>query len=694
MANTKSNDLLIEIGTEELPARGLDALSQAFTQRIASGLEKAELSFTQIKSFCSPRRLAVLIYELTPFQPDRVNTKRGPAKTQAYDASGAPTEILKRFAEASGVGVDQLTLHETPKGAWIVLEQKETGKTAEALIPNIVREALQTLPLPKRMRWNSSDESFIRPVHWVVLMLANKVLPATYFNIPSDSKTRGHRFHCLPPITIDSPQQYEALLHSPGFVVADFQKRKTDIRNQLLQAASKQNAIPILEEDLLEEVTGLVEWPVVMLGKFSAEFLELPREVLITSMQVHQKCFAVEDTKTKKLLPYFLITSNIASIDPTCVIHGNECVMSARLSDAAFYKVFDQKISLRDRRENLKQVIFQQGLGSLWDKCLRISELSAHIAPLIHANPTDTQRASQLCKTDLLTQMVKEFPELQGVMGKYYALHDKESEAVAIAIEEHYHPRFAEDSLPTTPEGIALALADRIDTLVGLFGLGKRATGDKDPFALRRQALGVLRILIEKHLDLDLLQLLKFTQQQYSQQNVTLPSPGFIEALMDFCYERLRAWTTESNISSRVFDAVLENRPTSPDDFNRRLLAVNSFRMMPEAESLAQANKRVKNILAKTEPLTGEVEIKLIKEAAEKSLLAALINKEAEIAPFMQQKQYENALRSLAELKVPVDAFFDQVMVMVDDAPLRNNRLKLLNRLRALFLEIADISVL
>lgn len=693
MSYTKCNDLLIEIGTEELPARGLDPLSQAFTQLIAAGLKKAELTFTQIKPFCSPRRLAVLVSELSPFQPDRMNIKRGPAKAQAYDATGEPTEILKRFAKASGVTLDQLKIQETPKGAWIVLEQKERGKTAVELIPNIVKEALHALPLPKRMRWNSFDESFIRPVHWIVLMLANKLIPACYFNINTGTETKGHRFHCLPPIPMADPQDYESLLLNPGYVIADFQKRKTEISNQLLKIAAKQNATPIQDEDLLEEVTGLVEWPVVMLGKFSAEFLQLPKEVLITSMQVHQKCFAIED-KEKKLLPCFLITSNIASIDPDCVIKGNECVMDARLSDAAFYKKLDQQTSLRDRRENLKHVVFQQGLGSLWDKCNRIAKIATYIAPHIGANLEDTQIASDLCKTDLLTQMVKEFPELQGVMGKYYALDDKEPKRVAVAIEEHYHPRFAQDSLPTTPEGIAIAVADRIDTLVGLFGLGKRPSGDKDPFALRRQALAVLRIMIEKQLNLDLFELFSYAELQYGHQGVALPTPSFIPELMEFCYERLRAWAAEGDISTRVFDAVLENKPTSPYDFNRRLLAVNSFRIMPEAESLAQANKRVKNILAKTQVAPGEIDIKLIREDAEKNLLAALINKEAEISPFMQQKQYEQALRSLASLKEPVDGFFDKVLVMVDDVGLRNNRLKLLNRLRALFLEIADISVL
>lgn len=701
------SDLLIEIGTEELPAKGLEALSQAFGQRVTACLEKAELTFTQIKCFASPRRLALLVSELSPFQPDRMITKRGPAQIQAYDSEGKPTEVLLRFAKACNTEPEKLKLQETPKGAWVVLEQKETGKSAEVLIPAILQDALNTLPLPKRMRWDSLEESFIRPIHWVVLMLDNKRIPAKYFNIDTGIQSRGHRFHCEKPIEISKPNAYEDDLYAKGQVIVDFQKRKASIQSQIKKICEQQNIQPILEENLLEEVTGLVEWPVVLLGNFSPEFLELPREALITSMQVHQKCFPVENTEGKVLAKFF-ITSNIASLNPQSVIEGNERVMKARLADAVFYYRKDKETTLESRRDSLKKVIFQQGLGSLWDKSNRIAKLAAFIAPLIGADEEATRRAAELCKTDLLTDMVGEFPELQGIMGKYYAKNDKESEVVASAIQEHYLPRFAQDSLPESKEGIAIALADRIDTLVGLFGLGKRPTGDKDPFALRRQAFAVLRLMVEKELKLDLLTLINESANFYvfgalelskepktaEMKMVTFGSGEFFPELMDFCFERLRAWTQESDISTRVFDAVLEKRPTSPYDFHRRLLAVNSFKILPEAESLAQANKRVRNILAKTDVPSGDIDLTLLNEDAEKNLMTALVMKETEVAPLIEQKQYEAALQRLAALKDPVDAFFDKVMVMVEDLPLRDNRLKLLNRLRALFLEIADISVL
>lgn len=698
------NDLLVEIGTEDLPAKGLETLNQAFSERIAAGLEKAELSFTKIQTFATPRRLAVIVSEVSPFQPDRVTSKRGPAKAQAYDDTGNPTEVLLRFAKACNVSPKALTLQETPKGAWLVLEQKEVGKSANLLIAGIVQEALNTLPLLKRMRWDNRDDSFIRPIHWVVLKLGNEFIPAEYFGIPSGTTTRGHRFHCPSPVEITSIDHYESLLAKTGFVIADFQKRKTAIRQQMLDICSDLNASPVLDENLLEEVTGLVEWPVVLLGKFSEEFLTLPKEVLITSLQMHQKCFAVMD-KSSKLLPKFLITSNIASLDPPCVIEGNECVVSARLKDAVFFYKVDLETSLETRREDLKNVTFLQNLADikitgksvaadLWHKSRRIEYIAKFIAEKLGADKKIAARASELCKTDLLTNMVGEFPELQGIMGKYYALHSQEPEAVAKAIEEHYHPRFAQDTLPESLEGCAIALADRIDTLVCLFAIGKRPSGDKDPFAMKRQAFAILRILIEKKLNLNLLELIDEARAAFTGDRTLALNSDFVPELMDFCFERLRAWTLEQNITPQVFNAVLEQRPSSPYDFYRRLLAVNNFRILPEAESLAQANKRVKNILSKTVMPAGEVDISLLQEDAEKDLMAIVIDKEAETSPLMEKQQYEATLNSLAALKDPVDTFFEKVMVMCDDTKLRDNRLKLLNRLRALFLRIADISVL
>lgn len=689
--------LLIELGTEELPAKGLLTLSEAFLQRVSACLEKAGLVYSDIQGFVTPRRLAVLVSNVSPFQPDRIITKRGPAKTQAFNEKGEPTEVLLRFAKACNVAADKLTVQETPKGAWVIFEQKERGKSSAELIPDLVEEAIHTLPLPKRMRWGTSgDKFFIRPVHWVVLMLGDTLIKAQYFGINSETATRGHRFLCPTPIQLLKPTDYENVLNNPGKVIANFHKRKEEIRRQMLNVVASlgsQTAEIVLDEDLLDEVTGLVEWPVVLLGSISKEFLELPREVLITTLQTHQKCFALQNKNDKNatLLPNFLIISNINSIDPNCVINGNECVVHARLADAAFYDKVDQETTLSSRREKLKQVVFQHGLGSLWDKTERIKQLSQKIASIITADQSITLRAAELCKSDLLTNMVLEFPELQGVMGKYYALHDKEPIAVAVAIQEHYHPRFAQDVLPSSKEGVCLALADRIDSLVGIFGIGKRPSGEKDPYALRRQALAILRIMIEKELPLDLLELFIQSADTYGK---LLPNRDFIQDLLDFCFERLRAWVQEQDITVRMFNAVLETRPTSPYDFYQRLLAVYGFSFMPESKSLAEANKRVRNILSKTTVPTTELDIMLLKEEAEKDLMMVLVAKEEEIAPLMQQKKYKQALTALASLKEPVDTFFDKVMVMVEDPILRDNRLKLLQRLRNLFLKIADISEL
>jgi glycyl-tRNA synthetase beta chain len=695
---TPKKDLLIEIGTEELPPKSLQPLSQAFVDNLSKGFQGVSLAFDSMESFATPQRLAVRINGLSVQQPEQRLLKKGPAKTAAFDDNGNPTQAALGFAAACQTTIGSLHTQDTDKGSFLVFEQMVAGQPAESLISNIVSESLMTLPLPKRMRWGAREDSFIRPIHWVVLifgdLLESQIIPIELFGIQSGNTTRGHRFHHSGDITVSSPKKYEALLETTGKVIADFNKRKKIIHDQLEKAPLTFKAKAFIDPILLDQVTGLVEWPVILMGKFDPRFLELPQEALISAMQVHQKCFPILDTDGK-LLPKFLIVSNIESTHPDTVIQGNERVMHARLADAEFYYRIDKEIPLAERHENLKKVVFQHGLGSLWDKSNRINRLAIRMSETIKVSPTDCSRAALLCKTDLLTQMVGEFPELQGIMGHYYARLDGESETVANAIEEHYHPRFAQDTLPQSLLGSVIALADRIDTLVGLFGVGKRPTGEKDPFALRRQAMGILRIIIENHLNVDLN--VVFTQSRETYGDYLPADAPIIHPLLDFCFDRLRAWYQEQGMSARVFEAVLAKRPTNPLDFNQRILAVTHFQTLAEAESLSAANKRVGNILTKSNlSISADAVFKteLSQETEEKELNLALINQEKIVKPLLETGNYTEALKSLSTLKKPIDLFFDKVMVMVEDSSLRNNRLTLLNRLRALFLEIADISIL
>lgn len=689
-------NLLIEIGCEELPPKNLHKLQTAFVEHFTRLLKTVDLTFTKTEGFSTPRRLAIRVSDLSLQQPTRHITKRGPAKNAAFDETGKPTKAALGFAESCGVSIETLSLQETDKGAWLVFEKNEPGKTAEQLIPDLLTETLNSLPMGRRMRWGERTDSFIRPIHWVVLLLDHKVIQTEIFGIKSSNLTYGHRFHHPEALSISDPNDYESVLFNKGFVIAHFEKRREKILNEMTKITAEKKCHAIVEEALLDEVTGLVEWPVVLLGSFDKAFLEIPREVLITSMQTHQRCFALENPE-KNLLPHFLLVSNISSKEPSEVIRGNECVISARLSDAVFYYRVDKEIRLEHRMENLKKVRFQKGLGTLWDKSERIAKLAIQIAPKIQADPAHTERAGLLCKTDLLTQMVGEFPELQSIMGRYYALHDSEPTAVAIAIEDHAHPRFAQDTLSTTPEGTAIALADRLDSLVGIFGLGNRPTGDKDPFALRRQALGILRILIEKQYDCDLNELLHIAKEQYIHQEIPLSEIEVVSQVLDFCFDRLRALYQEQSINPRIFEAVFAKRITKPLDFDKRIKAVNHFITLKEAESLAAANKRVHNILSKCDTeIFKDLNVKtdLLQEPAEKTLWSHLSEKEKVVLPLLQTQHYTEALKSLATLREPIDQFFTDVMVMNDDLALRNNRLRLLNRLRSLFLEIADISLL
>ncbi len=681
-------DLLIEIGTEELPPKALRRLSAALAEGIREGLEKAGLGFGDLKPYASPRRLAVLVADLAEAQPDREELRRGPALAAAFDDDGCPTKAAEGFARSCGVAVEALERLETDKGAWLAYRLKQQGRPTTELVPDILDNALKRLPIPKRMRWGSLDVEFVRPVHWVVLLFGDEVIEAEVLGVRTGRETRGHRFHHPGPLYIGEPEAYAPVLETEGRVVADLDARREAIRGQVIEAGRRLGGEALIDEDLLEEVTALVEWPVAVAGGFEERFLEVPAEALISTMQDHQKYFPVVDAKGR-LLPHFITISNIDSRDPEQVRLGNERVIRPRLSDAAFFWEQDRKRPLADRVEQLGDMIFQKKLGTLLDKSRRVSGLAGHIASLIEGDPALAERAALIAKCDLLTQMVYEFPELQGIMGRYYARHDGEPEEVAEALDEQYMPRFAGDELPRTRTGMALALADRLDTLVGIFAIGQAPTGDKDPFALRRAALGVLRILIERGLDLDLEDLLREAAARFDEG---IGAQAVVETVFDFMMDRLRAYYAEAGVPVNTFEAVRARRPTRPLDFDRRLKAVQAFGQRPEAESLAAANKRIGNILRKAEEAIPEqVDETLLKETAERELAREVEAAAAEVEPLLDAGDYGPALDRLAGLKGVVDRFFDEVMVMAEDKALRRNRLALLGRLQGLFLRVADI---
>lgn len=678
------HDFLVELGTEELPPEALKTLSDAFLSGITSGLDAAGITYTTATPFASPRRLAVLISNIQPQQPDRSIEKRGPA-TQA------PEKAVQGFAGSCGVSIDQLEVMETPKGSYYVYRGVEKGQSTAALLPEIISESLHKLPIPKRMRWGSSRTEFVRPVKWLVMLLGDEVVDAEVLGLKAGRKTRGHRFHYNHEIEIMVPADYQQTLLDTGKVIADFAARREIIREQVIREGERIGGTAQIDEDLLDEVTALNEWPVALTGRFEERFLDVPAEALISSMKENQKYFHALDAQGK-LMPYFITLANIESKDPQQVIEGNEKVIRPRLADAAFFFDTDKKQPLEARIEKLKSVVFQQQLGTIYEKTQRIEGLAAAIANLIGGDSQYAQRAASLSKCDLMTDMVFEFTELQGLMGYHYALHDGEAEEVAQALDEQYMPRFAGDSLPSTRTGIALAIADRLDTLTGLFGINQPPTGSKDPFALRRAALGVLRIIVEHKLDIDLHELLSIAVAQHQD----LPAAeGLADRVLDFMLDRFRAWYDDRGISAETFLSVHALRPTSPLDFDRRIDAVNHFRNLPEAATLASANKRVSNILTKQGgDISTDTNPSLLHEQAERELCEQLDAIEREITPLFERGEYRNALERLAQLRQSVDNFFDQVMVMADDEALKLNRLALLARLRRLFLGVADISLL
>ncbi|MCJ2368942.1 glycine--tRNA ligase subunit beta [Aeromonas dhakensis] len=686
---------LVEIGTAELPPKALRSLAEAFADNFKAELTKADLAFGDVEWFASPRRLALKVHELAGEQPSKSVEKRGPAVAQAFDAEGKPTKAAEGWARGNGITVEQAERLVTDKGEWLVHTAKVEGRPAKELLGELVSQALAKLPIPKMMRWGDKTIQFVRPVFTVTLLLDGELVPAHILGIDSARTIRGHRFMGESEFTIDNASQYPQILQERGMVIADFMARKAKIKADAEAAAAAFGGVADLDDALLEEVTALVEWPVVLTANFEEKFLAVPAEALVHTMKGDQKYFPVYD-KNGKLLPKFIFVTNIESKDPSQIISGNEKVVRPRLSDAEFFFKTDLKQTLASRLPRLETVLFQQQLGTVKAKVERIETVAGFIAERISdgdsAVVTQARRAGLLSKCDLMTNMVGEFTDTQGVMGMHYARHDGEDEAVAVALNEQYMPRFAGDALPSGLVACAVALADKFDTLAGIFGIGMLPKGDKDPFALRRAAIGALRIMTEKQLDLDLVELVEEAVRVYGDK---LTNKTVVTDVVDFMLGRFRAAYQDEGIGADVVLAVLARRPTRPLDFDRRVKAVSHFRTLDDALALAAANKRIGNILAKVEgELPTTIKPELLKDASEILLFNHLIRMQVELAPLFAAGDYQAALTRLAALREPVDTFFNEVMVMADDEALKANRLALLNNLRNLFLQVADISLL
>jgi glycyl-tRNA synthetase beta chain len=686
-----SADFLVELGTEELPPKALKNLMASFAETIEANLKAAELSFTAIKPFAAPRRLAVLVENLASETPSKELVVWGPPAAIAFDKEGQPTKAALAFAEKNGIAPSELKAENDGKAEKLVARISAEGKKTVELLEAIVADALAKLPIAKRMKWGAKREEFVRPVHWLVMLFGSDVINASILGLTAGRTTRGHRFHFNNSIDLAKASDYASVLKNTGFVVADFAERGATIKQQVEAEAKKVGGVAVIDPALLDEVTALVEWPVALTGKFEERFLAVPAEALIASMKEHQKYFHVVDVNGK-LKNNFITVANIQSKDPSQIIDGNERVIRPRLSDAAFFFETDKKTTLASLRDRLKTIVFQAQLGTIYDKTERVAGLAKLIAGKLNADAASAERAAQLCKSDLVTNMVGEFDDMQGIAGYYYAVNDGENAEVAAAMNEQYMPRFAGDQLPATTTGAIIALADRLDTITGIFGIGQQPTGSKDPFALRRASIAVLRILVEKNLALDLRDLLTFAKNQH--KNLTV-GDELVEQVLAYMLERFRAFFEDANIPAEVFQSVTAKQLSQPLDINQRVLAVNEFSKLPQAQALAAANKRVSNILAKQNAtLSTEVNAALLQEDAEKTLAAAVSAKAAVVAPLFAAREYTKALAALADLQQPVDAFFDSVMVMSDDPALQQNRLALLQQLRGLFLEVADISYL
>ena len=685
-----TQNFLVEIGTEELPPKALKTLATSFADNVEAELNQAGLTFDKIEWFAAPRRLAVKVLNLATQQPSKEIEKRGPAVSAAFDAEGKPTKAAEGWARGCGITVEQAERIATDKGEWLVHRAKIEGQPTKNLLNGIVANALAKLPIPKPMRWADKTVQFIRPVHTVTLLLGDELIEGEILGVASARTIRGHRFLGEKEFEIQHADQYPQLLREKGSVVADFNERKAEILAKSQAKATALGGVADIEESLLEEVTSLVEYPNVLAAKFEERFLAVPAEALVYTMKGDQKYFPIYD-KDGKLLPHFIFVSNINPEDPTAIIEGNEKVVRPRLTDAEFFFKTDLKQKLIDRLPRLETVLFQQQLGTLKDKTDRIEQLAGEIAKQIGADEAKAKRAGLLSKCDLMTNMVFEFTDTQGVMGMHYARHDGEDEEVAVALNEQYMPRFAGDELPKSLVASAVALADKFDTLTGIFGIGQAPKGSADPFALRRAALGALRIIVEKNLPLDLEDLVKKSTALFGDK---LTNQNVVADVVDFMLGRFRAWYQDEGIAVDVIQAVLARRPTRPADFDARVRAVSHFRTLDSAEALAAANKRVANILAKAEGDIGAIDVALCVEPAEQVLAQSVLSLAKEVQPLIAQGEYTAVLDKLAGLRQPVDNFFDNVMVNAEDAKLRQNRLAILNTLQGLFLQVADISLL
>jgi glycyl-tRNA synthetase beta chain len=686
----RTENLLIEIGTEELPPKSLAKLALAFRDNIDAEFTDNDLSFNRVNWYASPRRLAVIVEDLSEYQADKDVEKRGPAITAAFDQNGEPTKAAQGWARSNGIEVNQAQRLKTDKGEWLLFKAQVKGQAIKQILAAVVEKALKALPIPKPMRWGTKPTQFIRPIHTVTMLFGNELIQGEVLDISSARLVNGHRFHSNVPIELDCADNYLSQLEH-HYVIADHGHRKAIILEQIQTLAKQENAFADINEELLEEVTSLVEWPVALVANFEDSFLAVPKEALIYTMKDDQKYFPLLDEKGQ-LKSRFIFITNIESKDPEIIISGNEKVIRPRLADAEFFFNTDKKQTLVSRLESLKTILFQKQLGTLYEKSERIASMAKSIAVMIGANTEAAYRAGLLCKTDLMTNMVMEFPDIQGVMGMHYARVDGETELVALAQNEQYMPRFAGDNLPSSDVSVCVALADKIDTLVGIFGIGQTPKGDKDPFALRRASIGILRIIVDKSLPLDLVDLVGASILSFGDK---IKTENLEKNVVDFILARFKAWYAEQGIASGVVQAVAVNRPTRPADFAARVEAVKSFSTLESAEALAAANKRVANILAKN-VFKDELSLNkdLLNAPAEIALANSLESVETRIQPMLNQSDYTSALIVLAELRQPIDEFFENVMVMADDESVKRNRLTLLSRLRGLFLCCADISVL
>ena len=687
-----AEDFLVEIGTEELPPKALRTLMVAFGDSLAVAIDEERLSHGEVRAYASPRRLTVLVEGLALAQDDRTVVHKGPPVSVAFDKDGKLMPAGAAFAKKCGVDAADLGRSKSDKGEWLSHEALEGGKAAADLLPGLIEKALALLPIPRRMRWGAGDAEFVRPIHWVVLLHGSKTIDAEIMGIRTGNESRGHRFHSSGPIVIAKPSSYLSALEEDGYVIADFERRRELVQAGVEAAAKSAGGVAVNGEALFDEVASLVEWPVPITGSFDPEFLRLPREVIVSTLTGHQRYFPVAD-KGGELLPAFITVANIESRAPEKVRDGNERVISPRLADAAFFWDNDRRVALAARQDGLREVVYQHNLGSMFDKSARVASLAVQMAEALELDASTVRRAAELAKCDLLSGMVGEFPELQGTMGRYYAAAAGESAAIAQAIGEHYQPRFAGDELPQSRDGQLLAVADKLDTLAGIFVLGKKPSGNRDPFGLRRNALGIVRILIECGLDLDLQALIAAAVD--AQPAGKANKDDVRGEVYVFITERLRRYflDRDAELAPETFDAVLSRQPSSLVDFDRRMSAVKAFIKLEPAASLASANKRISNILRQAEASdAASINEKLLTEPSEVALWAALQAARSEVQPLLDARDYEAVLTTLSALRDPVDAFFDDVMVMADDDAIRDNRLALLGEMRALFFDVADIS--